>query len=318
MTRVGSTFRTSIWVTALAVLGGIAASRFTARGHESPEHVIEMLTARMEATGPRADLLWRRAAEHRALGQLEAAEKDLRAAVRRQTGYVQAELDLSRVQLARGNTNGALKTIGRAARRTSAAGGNAEVLILHAEVLSAAGRSAEAIVECDRALKLDPVTNPEWYLVRCWFQYQLGRYRDAADGLRQGVRLTSNAVLEAEWIDALIDAGDFELGRQRVTEHLSQSRCQASWLIRRGRLNAGEGKITEAQADLLAAIKELNQRLAGARGDFTLLAERGLAYAVIGDLQQARTDLAGARRQGADHWILHRLERAVSEGNEHR
>src|SRR5881396_2067193 len=46
------------------------------RAHDSPEHVIEWLTVRIHTTGKQADLFWRRAAEYRALGRLEAAASD--------------------------------------------------------------------------------------------------------------------------------------------------------------------------------------------------------------------------------------------------
>lgn len=290
----------------LQVLGG-----GTLQAHDSPEHVIEALSARIEAVGPRPDLLWRRATEYRALGDLSRAEKDLRAAIRRRSGFTQATLDLSRVQLAQENPRAALRTIRRELRRQQATGADAGTLMLHAEVLAAVGRTAEAVAECDRALQQDGVSNPEWYLARCHLQYRLGRFQEAADGLRRAVDLTGNAVLEAEWLDALIDAGRFDDARPHIAEQLALSRCQASWLVRRGRINAGQGRVAEAHADFLAAITELTGRLAASRPDFTLLAERGLAYAALGDLEQARADLARARACGADEWTLHRLERAV-------
>jgi hypothetical protein len=46
--------------------------------------------------------------------------------------------------------------------------------------------------------------------------------------------------------------------------------------------------------------------------DFTLLAERGLAYASLGDLKPARVDLAKARELGADDWAVGRLERTLA------
>src|SRR5882672_8177736 len=61
--------------------------------HDSPEHVIEMLTARMEITGPRPDLLWRRATEHRALGELPAAARDLKRALKTNPRFLAALID---------------------------------------------------------------------------------------------------------------------------------------------------------------------------------------------------------------------------------
>lgn len=285
--------------------------------HDSPEHVVEVLTARIRSDGPRPELLWRRATEYRALGEPAMAEKDLKLALRRQRDFEQARIDLSRVQLALGKTNAALRTIRPSAGRSRLFGARKApavspmVQIVHAEVLQAAGRTAEALAECNRALAADGFLNPEWYLIRCHLQYRLGEFRAAADGLAEGVRQTGNAVLEAEWIDALIDAGQLEEAGPRVAIHLEESRCRASWLIRRGRIGAARGLSAAAQADFLAAILELNSRLRLDRPDFSLLAERGLAYALLGDLQLARKDLASARARGADDWTLQRLERVL-------
>ena len=123
--------------------------------------------------------------------------------------------------------------------------------------------------------------------------------------------MTGNAVLEAEWIDAAIDAGDCQRVLPIINQRLAESRYQASWLIRRGRAQAGLGNISNAHVDYLAAVTELSRRLGRGRGDLTLLAERGLAFALIGDVGQARADLAAARGQGAEPALVARLERAV-------
>jgi len=281
------------------------------RAHDSPEHVVEMLTARMEVVGRRPDLLWRRATEYRVLGQLDAAEKDLRAALWRKRDFTQARLDLCRVQLALDQTNAALRTIRKEVSKSPKGSVDPGVRMMYAEVLTACGRVADAVVECDRALAADAGGNAEWYLTRCYLLYRLGRFDQAADGLRKGVDATGNAVLEAEWIDALIDAGRFEAAMAPIATQLAESRCQASWLIRRGRVEAGRGRVTEAHTDFLSAIRELNGRLGHGRLDFTLLAERGTAYALLGDLELAKSDLNRARANGADDWAVHRLERVI-------
>ena len=84
-----------------------------AMAHDSPEHVIEILTARMEAVGPRADLYWRRATEHRAIGELREAAADLKKAIKLKPDYLAAYADLSRVELAQGKRRRAIE-IGRA------------------------------------------------------------------------------------------------------------------------------------------------------------------------------------------------------------
>src|SRR5687768_5913226 len=85
-----------------------------ASAHDSPEHVVEILTARMEVVGERPDLLWRRATEHRALRDLPAAARDLKRALKLNPRFLPARIDLSRVQLAQGHRRRALWTLDRA------------------------------------------------------------------------------------------------------------------------------------------------------------------------------------------------------------
>jgi len=298
-----------------AVLVGMAATS-QLPAHDSPEHVVELLTARMETAGRRPDLLWRRATEYRALAKLPEAEKDLRAAVRRKNDFLPALQDLSRVQLARGNSKGAAKTLLRALALRLTPQAKAELLMLQAEILGESGRLTEAVDACDRALTSAETANPEWYLARCQFHYRLGWFEAAALGLRRGVERTGNAVLEAEWIDAALDAGRFDEVAGPIGTGIAESRCQASWLIRRGRVQEGFGKISEAQSDYLAALAELNGRLGGRGKDFTLLVERGLVYALLGDIPLARLDLNRARELGADDWALNRLERLAGASDD--
>jgi tetratricopeptide (TPR) repeat protein len=297
----------------LGFLGLTTLPRLAA--HDSPEHMVELLTAHMETVGRRPDLLWRRATEYRALSKLPEAERDLRAAIRLKKDFFPAIMDLSRVQLARGNSRGAGRTIQRAMAFDPTGQSKAELLMLQGENFGAAGRLAEAVQACDAALASAETVNPEWYLARCQFQYRLGQFEAAAVGLRQGMEKTGNAVLEAEWIDAAIDAGHYQDVLSPIATRLAESRCQASWLIRRGRTHEGLGRISEAQKDYLSALAELNGRMGSPPMDFTILAERGLVYALLGDLQLARLDLSRARELGGDDWALNRLERATREYN---
>jgi tetratricopeptide (TPR) repeat protein len=92
--------------------------------HDSPEHVIEALTLRMEAVGRQADLLWERATEYRALGDLAAAESDLKQALKVRPDFVVALQDRpSRIDAR--NTKQASRTINRALRLASDEAGRA-------------------------------------------------------------------------------------------------------------------------------------------------------------------------------------------------
>ena len=119
---------------------------------------------------------------------------------------------------------------------------------------------------------------------------------------------TASPVLEAEWIDALLDSGESRAALARIEPQLAESRCRASWLIRRARARLALDQSTRARGDLHAAVTEINGRLNPARPEVSLLAERGLALALLGDLAGARSDLASARKAGAETWVIWRLE----------
>ena len=290
----------------------LACAAITAPAHDSPEHVIEMLAARMEVTGPRPDLLWRRATEHRALANLPAAAADLQQALRIKRDYFPALIDLSRVQLAQGQRRRALATVDRAMRFVPDEAGRAPLRMIRAEIHCDAGDYDKALAECDRALRHAAGTELDWYLTRSQIQCRLGKFNDAVAGLQHGFELTGSAVLEVESIDALIDAGRFAEAIGKIESVLADTRWQSSWLIRRARVRLGQGDISPAHRDLALAISEINQRLNTAHPDATLLADRGLAQALLGDLMPAKSDLTAARKSGADPATLRRLELAVA------
>ena len=283
-----------------------------APAHDSPEHVVELLTARMAVAGPRPDLLWRRATEHRALGDLAAAASDLKRALKMDPRFLPALTDLSRVQLAQGHRRRALWTLDRAFAFVLDEPGRSPLRMLRAEIFVEDGCVEKALIECDRALRHADGTPLDWYLTRSQLQCRLGRFNEAVAGLKAGFELTGSAVLEVECIDAMIDAGEFGEALERIEPALADSRWQASWLVRRARVRLAAGDISSAHADLMAAIRELNQRLKSPGPDPSLLTDRGLASALLGDVAPARRDLNEAKKLGADAETVRRLEVALA------
>ncbi len=289
-----------------------ACSASPSPAHDSPEHVIEILTARMEVTGLRPDLLWRRATEHRVLADLPAAAADLERALRIKRDYFPALIDLSRVQLAQGKRRRALATMDRAISFVPDEPGRAPLRMIRAEIHDDAGHYEKALAECDLALQHASGTELDWYLTRSQLQCRLGKFNEAVAGLTQGFELTGSAVLEVEAIDALIDAGRFAEAIKKIEPVLADTRWRSSWLIRRARVSLGQGDISQAHRDLAAAIIEINQRFNPDHPDATLLADRGFAQALLGDIEPARHDLKAARQSGADAATLRRLELALA------
>lgn len=290
-----------------------------AGAHDSPEHVIEALTARIQAE-PRPDLLWRRAAEYRSLGQLQPATRDLKQALKLNPNYLPALTDLSRMQLAQGSGRAALRTIEHALGLPDVPedAQRAPMRMVRAEILCASGDFEKALADCELALPYASGIELDWYLTRSQIQARLGRFREAAAGLREGFERTGSAVLEVEWIDALIDGGLFGDATHRIESFLEESRWRSSWLIRRARVRLAQGELGPAHNDLLAAIQELNQRMNGLQPSVALVADRSLAYALAGDTTLARRDLAAARKLGADAGALRRIELALGSRAEAR
>lgn len=281
------------------------------KAHDSPEHVIQILTARMETIGERPDLLWRRATEHRVLGNLSAAAFDLKRAIKLRRDYTAAWVDLGRVRLAQGRHREARRTLQRLMAMVPDEAARAPIRMLNAEILFASGDSAAALKECDRAIDAAGETQMDWYLTRSQIQSALGKFAEAADGLRRGFERTGSAVLEVECLDAMIDAGQNEAAAGRVESELREVRWRGSWLLRRARISLARGSISAAHRDLGEAIVEFNRRINPAAPEPGLLVERGFASVLLGDVKQAQSDLAAARKAGADAPMLRRLEFAL-------
>ena len=294
-----------------AVIAGIIFVSSPAVAHDSPEHVAEALSVEMARTGTNTTLLWRRATEYRALGRLSSAAADLQHALSLDPKFMPAWSDLARVQLSRSRASEALSSINRALVLAGDERSRAPLRMVRAEVEATLGRPDAALADCERALSAGAVQEADWFLARCLLQLRLGRYVEAAAGLKKGFDQTGSAVLEAEWIDALIDGGKHGEALQLIAPRLIDARCQSSWLLRRGRARLASGDAVRARGDLNAAITEINSRLHPTQPDAALLAERGLASALLGDEAAARRDLATARRPDVDEATLLRLETAL-------
>ncbi len=282
-----------------------------AAAHDSPEHVIQILTARMETIGERPDLLWRRATEHRVLGNLPAAATDLRRAIRLRRDYTAAWVDLGRVRLAQGRHREARRTIEKLLASIPKDQDRAPVRMLKAEILMSAGDLASALREAEAAIDSTAEPQLDWYLTRGDLQCRLGRFTEAASGLRSGFERTGSAVLEVECLDAMIEGGQHDAALAKVESELREVRWRGSWLLRRARIAVARGEIASAHRDLGEAILEFNRRINPAAPEPGLLTERGLASALLGDVTLARRDLAAARHAGADAIMLRRLELAL-------
>jgi tetratricopeptide (TPR) repeat protein len=287
-------------VRALSLFGVALACAVLPRdacGHDGPEQVIAALTEAIERRGPSAELLFRRASERRVLGDLAAAEDDLVAAVDRDPAHFSAGLELARVRAARGKHAAASVALAATEPFAESAAEQAACRLLRCDLHRQAGDVERALAECDAACLLVP-REAEWLLLRSRLQAALGRHHDRLRDLAAAGRANPSAAIAVELVEAQIDAGRYAEALAEIEPALDQSRWRASWLLRR--------------ADLRSAVDEIDARLDPAHPDVSLLAERGIALALLGETAAAREDLALAVAHGADAAMVRRLHATLA------
>jgi tetratricopeptide (TPR) repeat protein len=151
----------------------------------------------------------------------------------------------------------------------------------------------------------------EWLLQRSRLQADLGKHEDRIRALQAAGRENPSAVLDIELIEAQIDAGHSREVLPQIEAELADSRRKSSWLLRRARAWQQLGRTSEAKADLEAAVDEINERLHPTHPDPGLLADRGLAHALLGNRQEAQADLRAAKANHADAWTVAKLEQRL-------
>ncbi len=289
---------------------GLVFLPFRLPAHDSPDHVIATLTAEMARTGATPRLLVERASEQRIMGRLPQAAADLERALQLEAEFLPARIELGRVYLAQGKAAEALKIVERVMGVRAADAERAALHMARAEIFRAQGDYKKALEDCQQALRLQ-AGDVEWYLSRSHLQAELGKHKERLAGLEQGIKQTGGVVLENERVEALIDAGQQRAALALIEPQLADSRWQSSWLIRRARARLGLGEKEKAREDLRAAIAEINERFGPFNAfnpDLTLLVDRGVAEALLGDLASARKDFQQARTAGMDEWSISRLE----------
>jgi tetratricopeptide (TPR) repeat protein len=292
------------------LFGGVAIA------HDGPEHDIEELTDRMKAEGESADLLLQRAIEYSVLGKGAEAAKDLERALHFEAHSPKILRELSRAYFTTGKTNEALDTATRGIKYAEEGQELASILMVRCEILRARKDYQKALDDANKAIGEHP-DNAEWYLARGALQQQLGLKKERIKGLADGVHETGSGLLEAEWIDALIDGGKAEQALEKIEAELKDARLQSSWLLRRAKVRLAMKQKDDAKVDLDAALAELNQRLARGTHDPLLLADRGQVYELLGQKEEAKKDYESARDKGVrDEWLRERIRALTDKKDE--
>jgi len=286
----------------------LAVNSFSiAYAHDGPEHEIDELTDRIKTEGPSADLLLQRAIEYNVLRKGAEAVKDLERALDFESHSAAILRELARAYFTVGKTNEALDTAARGLKYATEGPEKASLYIARSDFLRARRDHQKALDEMEKAIR-EHSENSECYLARSLLQQQLGLKKERIKGLAEGIKATGSGLLEAEWIDALIDGGKAEAALERIQAELKDSRLRSSWLIRRAKVLFAMQKDDEAKADAKEALEELNQRLSRGTSDALLLADRGQAHELLGKKEEAKKDFEQARDKGmADEWVRERI-----------
>lgn len=296
-------------------LGGAMALGQPACAHDGPEQEIEELTERIKKEGESEDLLIQRAIEYKVLGKYAEAAKDLERALQFDENSIIAQRELSRNYIALGKTNEALQTASRALKNAPEGSDRAALLIVRAEILREQREHQKALEDADKAIRENP-GNVEWYLFRSQLHAALKQKKERVKGLADGIKETGSGVLEAEWVEALIENSEYAAALAKIETELKESRVQSTWLIRRAQVRLASGQTNEAKSDLELSLEELGKRINSTSPDPSLLADRGLAQELLGRKEDAKKDYETARDKGVtDEWIRERL-RAMKEAED--
>lgn len=293
------------------VAAALAISAPTAGAHHDTEAMIARFTERIETGEATAELYYRRATEYRVLRDAAQAEADLLRALERDERFVPALQELAKLRAKAEDFDAALLSAEQAITVSESDSERAAGLVLLARLKAAAGYPAEALAACERAFELRPRGEVEWFLLRSELLGGLDRGDERPALLDAGYAATGSIVLRNARIDALLDNAQTATALPVIEEELAGSRLKSSWLLRRARARMIDGDRAAATADLEACLAELAGRIHPARPDLTLVADRGLANALLGRPDAARSDLARARAGGADRWVTAALEAAL-------
>lgn len=283
----------------------LALTLTAAHAHESPDHTIDALNQHKHLTSAQ---LHQRGIAHRAVKKYPAAIADLRAAIAgapKQLGY---HLELTRVQISAGQFHDAIHSTDHALPLASTPEQRAEVHILRAEIYQLSDQPKKSLRAVQKSFIEIPNGEIEWYLIRSENQRTLGQHQQRIADLETGLKQHPSAVLKSHWIDALLDASQFEQALKEINQEIADRRWKSSYLIKRARALNGLNRKGEADTDLKTALAEIAPRINPKRPDLLLLADQATAYSLLGQETKAQQSLDQLKAHHAPQWIINRLE----------
>lgn len=281
----------------------------TSPGHTDISETIKALTAKI-AKAPTADLYYQRATEYRALRETAHAIEDLSAALTLKPGDRAATIALIQEL---GKSDEALILAQKLRSQSGPEINDTEATYLLAKVHHLREEHPAALALCQEIQKHREDHPTAIDLLHAGILLDLARPAEAADILKISWLRTNSFVLRNNWIDTALTANRTDDILPIIQEELDSSRFRSSWLIRRARASIILKKPEMALADLRAALLEIQPRIHPERPDLTLIADRGLVHALMGNKALAKHDLAQLQKSSLPASSYRILSEALKE-----
>lgn len=278
-------------------------------GHTDINETIKALSAKIEQA-PTADLFFQRATEYRALREKNHTLEDLRAALKLEPKH-RASLIALIGELEQSDE--ALATAKKLVEDAKSLLHFHEATFLLANVHHLRGNFQKSLELCQKTLKINSAHSSDTYLLLAENLLKLKSTNEAMKFLKETWESQDSIVFRNLWIDTALTAGETKEVLPIIEEELASSRFRSSWLIRRARASLVRGKKEAAQTDLRAALLEITPRINPYRPDLTLIADRGLIHALIGNKALAKLDLETLEKSGYPPKAYRLLREALAE-----
>lgn len=287
----------------LVTVGLLVFCPFRAEAHDSPSHVVEALSDRIESGERSAELFVRRGDEYRALGELRAAAADYESALELRPRWTPALYGLVHSLFDREQLEAALVAAERGIEAAEHADEAAPFHALAARIHEHDQRWQEALASWESALTS---SRPEvdWFLGQAQALWKLNRPAAAERGLKAALGRNPSEVLRRAWYESLVRCGRLDEADRHIAAGLRKARWKSTWLLLRARLHAARGRQAAARHDALAALREINQRLDPESPNPFLTADRAVALAILNRPGEARRQAKLARSLGVPSWKL--------------
>tara|TARA_R110001592_G_scaffold270770_3_gene537205 strand:+ start:241 stop:1137 length:897 start_codon:yes stop_codon:yes gene_type:complete len=294
----------------------MATMALSTSAHDNPGDVVHALTHRIETDGPTARILAARAFEYTFLRQWDQAVSDFDAALELQPSYGVALTGLAQALSHQENFSRAEAVAKRGLELDIDPARQAPFWAALAEIHTVQADWSPALYAWRQALK-SPRPEVDWYLSEADCLAHLDRYTERVSALAEATTRNPSVVLHRSWIRALVDAGALDDASREIELGLAGARWKSSWLLLRARVHAQRQERAQQESDAEAALAEIRQRWNPKQSDQDpiLVADAGLAFALLGQDTVARELMDKARAQGVSESHLTDLEQLIGEAS---